>query len=73
MLVLNATGIGRIKINNIEWYEPQYRANVKEKGKLMEQIIDKIPTELRYVDTSVFMKEVNNQNLWSFKLGLKKE
>ena len=35
----------------------------------MEQIIDKIPTELRYVERSVFKKEVNTQNLWSFELG----
>ena len=26
-------------------------------------------TELRYVERSVFMKEVNTQNLWSFELG----
>ena len=35
----------------------------------MNQITDKIPTELRYVERSVFMKEVNTQNLWSFDLG----
>ena len=34
----------------------------------MKQITDKIPTELRYVDRKVFMKEVNTQNLWSFEL-----
>ena len=27
------------------------------------------PTELRYVERSVFMKEVNNQNLRNFELG----
>ena len=35
----------------------------------MKQITDKIPTELRYVERSVFMKEVNTQNLWSFELA----
>ena len=35
----------------------------------MKQNTDKIPTELRYVETSVFMKEVNTQNLSSFALG----
>ena len=35
----------------------------------MKQITDKLPTELRYVERSVFMKEVNTQNLWSFELG----
>ena len=30
------------------------------------------PTELRYIERSVFMKEVNNQKLWIFELGSKK-
>ena len=65
----NATAIGNIKINSIEWYVPHYTVNLKEQGILMNQITDKIPTELRYVEKSVFMKEVNTQNLWSFELG----
>ena len=35
----------------------------------MKQISDKKPTELRYVERSVFFKEVNTQNLWSFEFG----
>ena len=35
----------------------------------MKQIRDKTPTELRYVERSIFMEEVNKQNLWSFELG----
>ena len=35
----------------------------------MTQITDKMPTELRYVERSVFMKEVNTQYVWSFELG----
>ena len=58
----NATAIGKIKINSIEWYV-QYTANLKEQGILMKQITDKIPTELRYVEGSVFTKQVNTQNL----------
>ena len=65
----NATPIGNIKINSIEWYVLQYTATVKEQGILMKQIIDKIPTELRYVDRSVFMNEVNTKYLWTFELG----
>ena len=65
----NAKAIGKIKINSIEWYVPHYTASPKEQAILMNQITDKIPTELRYVERSVFMKEVNTQNLWSFELG----
>ena len=65
----NATTIGKIKINSIESYVPHYTPSLKEQGTLMNQITDKIPTELRNVERSVFMKEVNTQNPWSFELG----
>ena len=65
----NATPIGKIKISSIEWYIPQYTASLIEQGILMKQITDKMPTELRYVERSVIMKEVNTQNIWSFELG----
>ena len=35
----------------------------------MKHIQDNIPTELRYVERSIFMEEVNTQKLWSFELG----
>ena len=65
----NATAIGKIKINSLDWYVPHYTASLKEQGISMKQIQDKIPTELQYVERSLFMKEVNTQNLWSFELG----
>ena len=65
----NATPIVKIKINSIEWYVPHHTASLKEQGILMKQITDKIPTELRYVERSVFIKQVNTQNLWRFELG----
>ena len=35
----------------------------------MKQIVDKIPTELQYVERSIFMKRLNTQKLWIFELG----
>ena len=68
MCKTNATAFGKIKINSIEWYVPHYTASLKEQGILMKQIRDKTPTELRYVERSVFMKEINTLNLWSSEL-----
>ena len=65
----DASTIGKIKINSLNWYVPHYTASLKEQGIIMKQLQDKIPTELRYVERSVFMKELNTQNLWSFDLG----
>ena len=36
---------------------------------MCKQILNKTLTELRYAERSVFMKEVNNQNLWNVELG----
>ena len=60
---------GRIKIDHIHWYEPHYNPSIRQQSILANQKLSKIPTELRYVERSVFMKEVNNQNLWNFELG----
>ena len=65
----NATILGKVKINAIEWYVPHYTASISQQALLSNQIVNKIPTELQYVERSVFMKEVNTQNLWNFELG----
>ena len=59
----------RIRIDHIHWYVPHYTPSIQQQSTLSKQILSKTPTELRYVERSVFMKEVNNQNLWNFELG----
>ena len=59
----------RIKIYQIHWYVPHYTPFIQQQGISSKQILSKTPTELRYVERSVFTKEVKNQNLWNFELG----
>ena len=66
---INATNTAKIKINGIEWYVPHYIPSIDEYNKLMIQIKNKTPTNLHYPERSVFMKEVNTQNFWTFELG----
>ena len=65
----NATVIDKIKINSIEWYVPHYTPSIPQQTLLSKQTSSKLPTELQSVERSVFMKEVNTQNLWTFELG----
>ena len=65
----NAVVVGRVKINSLNWYVPHYSPNMEEYTKLMTQIKKNSPTLLHYPERSVFMKEVNTQNLWNFELG----
>ena len=59
----------RIKIDHNHWYIPHYTPSISQQNILSKQILNKTPTELRYVERSVFMKEVNKQKLWNFDLG----
>ena len=65
----NAVVNGRVKINSLDWYVPHYSLNLEEYNKLMTRIKKNSPTLLHYPERSVFMKEVNTQNLWTFELG----
>ena len=65
----NAINFGKSKINAIEWYVPQYTTSIPQQAVLSDQVLGKVPTELQYVERSVFMKVVNTQILWTFELG----
>ena len=65
----NVVAIGKVKINSLDWYVPHYSPNLEEYNKLMNQIKKNTPTLLHYPERSVFMKEINTQNLWTFELG----
>ena len=70
--VLNKDNVvvnGRVKINSLDWYVPHYSPNLEEYNKLMNQIKKNTATLIHYIERSVFMKEVNTQNFWTFELG----
>ena len=65
----NAVGNGRVKINGLDWCVPHYSANLENYTKIMTESEKNTPTLLHYPERSVFMKEVNTQNLWTFEIG----
>ena len=66
----NAINNAEIKINSIEWYVPHYICSISQRAMLSKQLLSKTPEELQYVGRSIFMKEVNTQNLWTSELGM---
>ena len=40
----NATIVGEIKINSIEWYVPHYTPSIPQQGILSKQILNETPT-----------------------------
>ena len=65
----NGIADARIRIDHIHLYVSHYTPSIQQQSTLSKQILSKTLTELKYVERSVFMKEVNNQNLWNFELG----
>ena len=65
----DATNLGKVKINAIELYVPHYTASMSQQTILSNQIVNRIPTELQYIEKFVFIKDVNTQNLSNFELG----
>ena len=65
----NATNNSKNKINALEWYVPQYTPSLDQYCVLMKQMVHKIPTQLRYPERSVFMKEKFFSKFLTFDLG----
>ena len=59
----------RIKIDLVHWFLLHYTPSSFEKGILSKQSSSKTPTQPRYIERSLFTKEVNDQNLWNFEMG----
>ena len=53
----------RNKNDHIHLCVSQHRPSIENQGILSKQILSKTPTELRYIERSVCMKDVTNQNL----------
>ena len=65
----NAINISKIKIIAVERYVPHYTPSIPSQGILSEQVLSKTPTELQYVDRTIFMIKVRTQSFSTFELG----
>ena len=59
----------RVKIDRLHWYVPHYTPSIQQQGILAKQVLSKTPTEIRYIQRAVFLKQVTNRNLWKFELA----
>ena len=65
----NGVDAAKIVIKDISWYIPHYTPSMEKQQLVMDQILDKDPTELYYMERIVFRKDVNTNNSWTFELG----
>ena len=65
----NAVDAAKVVVKDISWYVPHYVPILENQQLVFNQIINKDPTELNYTERSVFRKDVNTNNYWTFELG----
>ena len=52
-------------VNRIDWFVPQFTLNIEQQASVSKTFLNKRPTE----HGSVFMNDVNNENVGTFELG----
>ena len=69
--IIRDNGVDAAKIvrKDISWYIPHYTPSMESQQLVMDQILDKDPTEIFYTERTVFRKDVNTNNNWTFELG----
>ena len=65
----NAVDAAKVVVKDISWYIPHYVPNLENQQLVMDQILNKDPTELYYTERTVFRKDVNTNMNWTFELG----
>ena len=66
----NAVDAAKVVVKYISWYIPHYVPNLENQQLVLNQKLNKDPTELFYTERTVFRKDVNTNNKWTFELGL---
>ena len=59
----------KIVIKDIDWYIPHFTPSLENQQFVMDQLLNKDPTQLYYMELIVFIKDVNTNNYWTFDLG----
>ena len=54
---------GRLETDHVHWYVGHFTLSIPQQGISSEQILSKTPTEFKYIERFVSVKEVNDQNL----------
>ena len=69
--ILRSVGVdvAKVVIKDIGWYIPHYVPSIENQQLVMNQILNKNPTELFYTERIIFRKDVNTISNWTFELG----
>ena len=64
-----AVNAANVVVKDISWYIPHYVPSLEIQQLVLNQILNKNPTELYYTERIVVRKDVNTNNNWTFELS----
>ena len=65
----NGVNAAKVVVKDTSWYIPHYVPSLENQQLVMYQILNKNPTELFHTERTVFRKDGNTNNNWTFELG----
>ena len=70
-VIIRGAGVdaAKVVVKDIAWYISPYVPSLENQQLVMDQILNKDPSELFYTERTVFRKDVNTNNYWTFELG----
>ena len=68
--IIRGNGVDAAKsvTKDIGWHIPHYTLSLENQQTMKDQLLNKDPTELFYIERVVFGKDVNTNNNWTFDL-----
>ena len=64
-----AVDAAKVVVKDNSWCIPHYVPSGENQQLVLNRILNKDPTELYYTKRTVFRKDVNTNNNWTFELG----
>ena len=68
-VIIRSAGVdtAKVDVKDISWYIPHYEPNIENQQLVLDQVLNKNPTELYYTERTVFRKDVDTNNKWTFE------
>ena len=67
----NGVNAAKVVVKDIRWYIPHCVPSLENQQLVMDQILNKDPTDMFYTERTVFRKDVNTNNNWTFELAFR--
>ena len=70
-VIIRGAGVdaAKVVIKDFGWYIPHFTPTLENQQIVMDQLLNKDPTELYYIERTFYRKDVNTNNNWTFDLG----